>query len=540
VPYQDYYDVMGASWDQVGTLNAVQAAELGMFDASTTAIDVNMLSAEAVHTLEPVSDHLDRHVLRLETPSAVYWMEYRPAAGRDAWLGTPDNLADLEPGVLVRRESSTQDGSLLLDPTPAAQAGWNDDLQTALPVGTPVSLAGGMFTVTVESVSGSGASVRVRPASPIERAYQAAGGSGTLGAALGAETCAPYYEYCFREYQYAVIYWWPGSGARVVAGAILDAWDATGAEYGPLGLPTSSSWCGFIGGGCGQQFQGGSVYWSPATGGHAISGAIRAYWTRSGWESGWLGYPTGDMSCPAAFCTQSFQGGVVTWSGATGTRVLQGAIRETWSAAAGAGGPLGLPTTDMGCGMVAGGCGQQFQGGSVYWAPGLAAHAITGAIRAAWTRYGWESGVLGYPTERMWCVASTCEQRFQRGTVVWAAGVGTGVVEGAIRDRWKAEGSWTAGRLGYPTTPMGCGMVGGGCGQQFQGGSIYWSPATGAHSVSGAIREAWIAQGWERGRLGYPDFPMSCYGSECWQTFQGGRITWSAATGTRYYWHPRR
>ena len=40
--------------------------------------------------------------------------------------------------------------------------------------------------------------------------------------------------------------------------------------------------------------------------------------------------------------------------------------------------------------------------------------------------------------------------------------------------------------------------------RHFQGGSIYWHPATGAHAVLVGIREKWAALGWERGFLGYP------------------------------------
>jgi hypothetical protein len=38
----------------------------------------------------------------------------------------------------------------------------------------------------------------------------------------------------------------------------------------------------------------------------------------------------------------------------------------------------------------------------------------------------------------------------------------------------------------------------------FVHGSIYWSPKTGAEPVSGAIRDAWAALGYERSPLGLP------------------------------------
>jgi hypothetical protein len=76
-------------------------------------------------------------------------------------------------------------------------------------------------------------------------------------------------------------------------------------------------------------------------------------------------------------------------------------------------------------------------------------------------------------------------------------------VIGAIRDKWLSlggEGSF----LGQPltdelTTPDGVGRF-----NHFQGGSIYWTPNTGAFEVHGAIRDRWAELGWERSYLGYP------------------------------------
>jgi uncharacterized protein with LGFP repeats len=49
------------------------------------------------------------------------------------------------------------------------------------------------------------------------------------------------------------------------------------------------------------------------------------------------------------------------------------------------------------------------------------------------------------------------------------------------------------------TTPDGVGRF-----NHFQNGSIYWTPATGAHEVHGLIRAKWESLGWETGALGYP------------------------------------
>ena len=61
-----------------------------------------------------------------------------------------------------------------------------------------------------------------------------------------------------------------------------------------------------------------------------------------------------------------------------------------------------------------------------------------------------------------------------------------------------------AGFLGAPTTAENTAPDGVGRYRHYQGGSVYWSPATGAHEVHGAIRGLWAQLGWERSWLGYP------------------------------------
>ena len=76
---------------------------------------------------------------------------------------------------------------------------------------------------------------------------------------------------------------------------------------------------------------------------------------------------------------------------------------------------------------------------------------------------------------------------------------------------------------------------GGGIGRynHFQGGSIYWTPATGAHEVHGAIRKLWAGMGWERSFLGYPtsDELSTEDGLGRYSEFQHGSIYWRPTTG---------
>ena len=49
--------------------------------------------------------------------------------------------------------------------------------------------------------------------------------------------------------------------------------------------------------------------------------------------------------------------------------------------------------------------------------------------------------------------------------------------------------------LGTSTTPIGCGLVKGGCYQKFQGGTIHYAPGVGAFVTWGGIRAAWATVG---------------------------------------------
>src|SRR5262249_38521265 len=80
---------------------------------------------------------------------------------------------------------------------------------------------------------------------------------------------------------------------------------------------------------------------------------------------------------------------------------------------------------------------------------------------------------------------------------------GDAAVRGAIYGTWVATGA-SHGLLGWPLTgapgtPDGVGRY-----NHFQGGSVYWSPTTGAWEVHGAIRAKWSGLGWETSFLGYP------------------------------------
>ncbi|WIM94288.1 hypothetical protein ACTOB_006304 [Actinoplanes oblitus] len=80
-----------------------------------------------------------------------------------------------------------------------------------------------------------------------------------------------------------------------VHGGILARYVSFGADRGRLGCPLGIEQAA-AGGGRMQQFDGGSIYWSQATGAHAVSGRILELWQGTRGETGCVGYPVDDES----------------------------------------------------------------------------------------------------------------------------------------------------------------------------------------------------------------------------------------------------
>lgn len=98
-----------------------------------------------------------------------------------------------------------------------------------------------------------------------------------------------------------------------------------------------------------------------------------------------------------------------------------------------------------------------------------------GPIMATYRQWGGPTGALGAPTDEE---HSTADGRgrvrdFERGTIFWAPDTGAHVVRGAIRDEYMRRGGPQA--MGYPTSdqtqdPDGDGSVV----QHFENGTIHW------------------------------------------------------------------
>jgi uncharacterized protein with LGFP repeats len=359
--------------------------------------------------------------------------------------------------------------------------------------------------------------------------YLRAGGPGSIGYPSGDDAPAPGGRGFLTMFERAHIYWSPATDAQIVSGAILGQWYASGGPTGILGFPVTSDALAPGGGGSVVDFQGGSLYWSPATGTHVVRGALLARYRALGGPPA-LGYPTGDdQPAPGGGFMTPFQGGDLYWSATHQVKVVRGAILASYKAA---GGPaaLGYPTGDDQP-AAGGGFMTPFERGDIYWSAPTGAHVVRGQILSHYKASGGPGGIYGYPAVNSQTIAGGEMGGFRGGELYWSAGTGAHIVRGAILAHWKAAGGAT-GYLGYPTTddapaPGGKGFV-----TDFEGGSIYWSAGTEAKTVRGAILATYRASGGP-GALGYPtgnDSPAGD-GRGVKTTFQYADIFWSATTG---------
>jgi uncharacterized protein with LGFP repeats len=396
----------------------------------------------------------------------------------------------------------------------------------------------------------------------IEKKWLSFGGmTGPLGQPNSNE--APTFDGIGREqiFQGGFIAWHPDAAikAHVVWGLIGARWAAVGKEQ--FGYPVSDE-SDFPGGGKYNTFRAmhlaghpeASIVWKPgSSAAWEVYGAIRQSWINTGSVTGLLHYPV-DQERPAFDNRgrfQHFEGGILSWhpdiSG--GPFIVWGFIGKRWLEIGRE--QFGYPTSNE-MTFPDGGKYNTFRAmhlsghpeASIVWKPGSsAAWEVYGAIRDKWINMGSVTGALGYPVQEEKPAVDGVGryQHYEHGVISWHPETGAHAVWGLIGLRWFEIGRE---QFGYPITdelptPDGQGRFNHFRAVNLAGkpeASIYWTSATGAHEVYGAIRDRWAKRGWETSNIGYPiaaerdrsDGP----GRE--QPFQHGRIVWSNEAGALF------
>ncbi|MFI8664140.1 LGFP repeat-containing protein [Rhodococcus qingshengii] len=176
------------------------------------------------------------------------------------------------------------------------------------------------------------------------------------------------------------------------------------------------------------------------------------------------------------------------------------------------------------------------EGCQIYWP---SPNEVCGLIRDKYNLLGGPGSFLSFPRTNELTNPDGFGRRseFLGGSIYWSPASGANSVAHHFLLKW-ADHGYEAGWMGYPLTEELINADGIGRRQQFQGGYIYWSPLPGAHSIGGTIFQKWGELGYETGSMGYPTsdeintIPEFASVSQRMNWFVGGALLWDGGTNT--------
>lgn len=351
-----------------------------------------------------------------------------------------------------------------------------------------------------------------------------------LGMPTTGETAGPLPGSRMNRFTKGAVIWSPSTGARAVVGAMSTSYfDQSLFNY--IGLPSSAEAAGGVAGSKVQSFQRGKMYYSAATGAHAVWGAILVRYQSMGAERSAAGLPTSSeiSGGPAGTRMNTFAKGTIYWSARTGAQDVLGAIYTRYKAISGPKSVFGMPRSSAV--SVGGNMVQTFDGGAMYWSSSAGVREVYGEIYRRYLAMGAHNSPLGPPTasEGAGPVAGSRMSQFVGGAIYWSSATGPQDVYGAIGLTYR--NAKLAAAIGLPISSERAGSVAGSRVQEFQRGTMYWSAATGAHEVYGAIRDRYRSLGAERSALGLPTTGEYTTSTGRANDFAKGRISWNSRTG---------
>lgn len=253
-----------------------------------------------------------------------------------------------------------------------------------------------------------------------------------------------------------------------------------------------------------------------------------------------LGPKTADFYYDPATSTyiQPYALAVISYTEAYGTAfVMYGAILTKWRSDENLRRSLGALVSDEIDGRRSGSRKSVFSQGCIYWSPATGAVSVLGYMYLDYELLGEGAHAIGLPVVEAESISGGQVQRFQSGKMFLRNGARNAFeVHGAILAKYEAVGG--SARFGFPIThendvlrsTASIGKI-----SEFERCTIYWSPATPASIIYGAIRDRYrgtptmAGEGGPLGDLGFPtsdesDIPGAP--SARYNTFQNGSILW--------------
>lgn len=340
--------------------------------------------------------------------------------------------------------------------------------------------------------------------------------------------------------------------------AIMAAWENAGGDTSPLGARKGDVYP--VGDGFALDFASGKFFYTTATGARFTYGPVLdKYESLGGPVSSDLGFPTinevpglaGPDSRVSIFSASDKP--VIFWTPDHGAFVVRGAINAAWDKLGSSGGVLGPPVGDETYnGDVT---SQKFSGGAVSWnrktnefttGPAVLAEQLKGlqvatdptaAINMAWRAAGGATGPLGAKKGGQYPVGGHgIVQDFAGGKVFFSPATGANAVESDILAKYESLGGPVGSNLGFPTANESDGGIAPSsriC--TFSAADkpvIFWTSDHGAFVVRGAMKAAWDKLRGPSGKLGAPVGDQAVDGDVVSQTFTGGKIWWNRAKNT--------
>ncbi|MCV7103923.1 LGFP repeat-containing protein, partial [Mycobacterium palustre] len=340
--------------------------------------------------------------------------------------------------------------------------------------------------------------------------------------------------------------------------AMMAAWDKAGGDTSPLGARKGDVYP--AGDGFALDFDGGKMFYTTDTGAKFLYGPILdKYESQGGPAASDLGFPTinevpglaGPDSRVATFSASDKP--VIFWTPDHGAFVVRGALNAAWDKLGSSGGVLGAPVGDATYdGDVT---SQKFSGGEISWSrktkeftttpPALGDQLKglqvpidpTAAINLAWRAAGGASGPLGAKQGGTYPIGGDgVAQNFAGGKVFFSPATGANALESDVLAKYESLGGPVGSDLGFPIANESDGGFGTSSrSAAFSAADkpvIFWTRDHGAFVVRGAIKAAWDKLRGPAGKLGAPVGDQAVTGDVFSQQFTGGKISWNRAKNT--------